>query len=347
MLRVAASLASRQGLFNLAMLPARLLRRSGLLKHRFVFRGQPAAFQSTMSAFSSIPFQWGAKSSTRTRLAMPRSDAAFVSPASRPVFGSIYHGWAAEHLPHEGFRRVTSAPWFVWNERDLEAARARKVPNTQCVGSPFAYLAAMRFPQGIPSGGGDGTLAFPSHSAEQVRSTFDVHSFIAQVEATTPGPYAVSVFYQDLDGPATNAYRTAGWRVFTLGTRANPLFLDGLIDQVLRHTHVTSNMIQTAVWYSAYLRRSVRIVGPEASNARVQGVGPAAELRWPSLYAASFDPHATIAQASFELGVDRRLSPDELREALGWTRWGTRAAATLLATAIAARTRLVSGRSHG
>ena len=47
MLRVAASLASRQGLFNLAMLPARLLRRSGLLKHRFVFRGQPAAFQST------------------------------------------------------------------------------------------------------------------------------------------------------------------------------------------------------------------------------------------------------------------------------------------------------------
>ena len=46
-LRVAAGLATRQSLFNLAMLPARLLRKAGLLPHRFVFQGQPSAFQST------------------------------------------------------------------------------------------------------------------------------------------------------------------------------------------------------------------------------------------------------------------------------------------------------------
>ena len=46
-LRVAAGLATRQSLFNLAMLPARILRRMGLLPHRFVFQGQPSAFQST------------------------------------------------------------------------------------------------------------------------------------------------------------------------------------------------------------------------------------------------------------------------------------------------------------
>lgn len=49
LLRTAAALASRQALFNLAMLPARLLRRVGLLPHRFLFPGQPAATQSTAS----------------------------------------------------------------------------------------------------------------------------------------------------------------------------------------------------------------------------------------------------------------------------------------------------------
>jgi len=46
-LRLAAALAIRPGLFNLAMLPARLLRRAGLLPHRFLFQGSPAAIQST------------------------------------------------------------------------------------------------------------------------------------------------------------------------------------------------------------------------------------------------------------------------------------------------------------
>lgn len=48
-LRIAAAMAARQWLFNLAMLPARLLRRWGILPHRFLFSGQPALGQSTAS----------------------------------------------------------------------------------------------------------------------------------------------------------------------------------------------------------------------------------------------------------------------------------------------------------
>lgn len=47
LLRMAAKLAARQALFNLVMLPARLLRKSGMLKHRFLFPGQPATTLST------------------------------------------------------------------------------------------------------------------------------------------------------------------------------------------------------------------------------------------------------------------------------------------------------------
>jgi glycolate oxidase iron-sulfur subunit len=48
-LRFAAALASRPWLFSLAMTPVRLLRRLGILPHRFLFAGMPALGQSTAS----------------------------------------------------------------------------------------------------------------------------------------------------------------------------------------------------------------------------------------------------------------------------------------------------------
>jgi len=48
-LRIAAALAARPRLFNLTMLPTRLLRRWGVLPHRFLFSGRPAVVQSTAS----------------------------------------------------------------------------------------------------------------------------------------------------------------------------------------------------------------------------------------------------------------------------------------------------------
>lgn len=46
-LRLAARLVPRSTLFGMAMLPARALRRLGLLPHRFLFPGRPAVLQST------------------------------------------------------------------------------------------------------------------------------------------------------------------------------------------------------------------------------------------------------------------------------------------------------------
>ena len=48
-LRVAAAAVARPALFNLAMLPARLLRRLGISLHRLMFKGEPALLQSTAS----------------------------------------------------------------------------------------------------------------------------------------------------------------------------------------------------------------------------------------------------------------------------------------------------------
>jgi glycolate oxidase iron-sulfur subunit len=49
LIRWAAAAARRPGLFSLMLLPARILRRSGLLRHRFLFSGDPAVLESTAS----------------------------------------------------------------------------------------------------------------------------------------------------------------------------------------------------------------------------------------------------------------------------------------------------------
>jgi glycolate oxidase iron-sulfur subunit len=49
LIRLAGSLARRPALFNFALLPARILRRWGLLRQRFVFSGTPAVLVSTAS----------------------------------------------------------------------------------------------------------------------------------------------------------------------------------------------------------------------------------------------------------------------------------------------------------
>jgi glycolate oxidase iron-sulfur subunit len=46
-LRIAAAMAARLRLFNLAMAPVRLMRRWGVLRHRLLYPGQPAVTQST------------------------------------------------------------------------------------------------------------------------------------------------------------------------------------------------------------------------------------------------------------------------------------------------------------
>jgi hypothetical protein len=258
-------------------------------------------------------------------------------PLSRPVFGSIYHGWAAVHGQHEGFRRITGAPWFVWNQRDMDDAARRQVPNTRCIGAPFTYLAAMRFPQSPAMG--KGTIAFPSHSAEGVNSTFDVLTFVDAVESATPGPYTVSIYYRDLDRPETQVYRDAGWKVISFGARTDPEFLRRFIDHVVRREHVVSNMVQTAIWYGAYLGRRVQILGPPASNAEGQGVGAHSTQTWPSLFSQSLDHDASVAQSAFELGAERMVSPSQLRSELGWDSVVAQARARAFSAIIGPRSR--------
>jgi hypothetical protein len=249
----------------------------------------------------------------------------------RPIFGAMRHGWEILPPEHVGERYLTFAPVFFWSERHLEIVRQRGVRNVHCVGAPFAYLARSMFPDSvIPAG--SGTIAFPIHTGEKVSYQFDVDGFIDEVERSSPPPYSVSVFYQDASNPTYQRFVTRGWRTVSFGGRGNPRFLHQLASEMVRHSHVVSNELQTALIYGSYLRKSIRVIGdrPRVIDAVSQEIVPdldsrgrelrlAARQLWPAVFEDGLNGSKAFAIGSVELGHSSLIDPLALMDRLGWS----------------------------
>ena len=248
-----------------------------------------------------------------------------------PIFGSVPHGWGPD-LPASR-RRLAMAPLFVWNDRHLQQSTRNGVRNARCVGAPFTYLVRALWPTGdYPSG--QGTLVFPSHSSEGRMETWDVHALVDRVEAECEPPFSVSVFYQEATARRTDAYREAGWRVVTFGARSEPGFLWALAREVARNGAVVGNVMQTGILYGALLGRSVRVMGPTADW--IEGKGNPWNIRstpsvWPRLHGEGLVGADARSLGQFELGWEAGVTPDALREELGWSSWPRRTGARLVA----------------
>src|SRR3954447_12712175 len=76
------------------------------------------------------------------------------------AFATILHGWIWNLDPTRGRRRVTAAPYLLWNYRHLVQGRRNGVPNVDAIGAPFAYLCQLgRGTVDRPQG----TILFPQH----------------------------------------------------------------------------------------------------------------------------------------------------------------------------------------
>jgi len=250
-----------------------------------------------------------------------------------PIFGALRHGWEPIPEPGLGERHLTLAPLFVWNEEFQRVLTERGVPNVRCIGAPFAYLCRMLFPDDLPRLIG-GTLFFPAHSSDGLSYSVRIRELIDEVEQTSPGPYSVSIFYQDLASPDVALYRDRGWRVVSFGDRSTPNFLVRLALEVASHTHILGNdpCVGSAIVYAALLGRSVRVIDSNLGVIHHRGVEVEAEHRvrishvhrsamdkFPELMSVGLSGLDAIQLGRTELGWNSMLSPDELRTALGWS----------------------------
>lgn len=247
----------------------------------------------------------------------------------KAIFGYIPHGWYFNVPEGAGARRFTSAPYFAWNARHTQQLAERGIQNVRCIGAPFVYLYEQLFPKGASNG--QGTLLFPSHSAEGFSPDNHVESLAANIEENFPPPYAVSIFYQDLNGRESQFLQSRGWRIVTFGRRSDDNFLSMQIKEIAAHSHIVGNFPQTALWYGALMRRTTWVLGQPPS---VLGVGPGSDESrvsfsfsntyssvmkdYPNLFTTGIRDDEAFDIAAHELGYNHRLDPESLREILGW-----------------------------
>lgn len=256
--------------------------------------------------------------------------------AGTPAFASIMHGWQLNLEPGQGRRRFISAPFLVWNGRQLEQASRAGVPNVATAGAPFTYLAETLGERGNPPADDvEGTLVFPRHGTPTKDAILDRKRFIAALEEEEEPPFSVSVFFADLKRPeVVNPFRDAGWRVISFGGRDEEAFLRRLYTEVANHRAVVADRVGTAIWYAAYLGRWVRVSGSESAHDDVGIDRRTAELEraaYPALHAEGLAPDEARQLAEIELGADRVLSPEALAELLGWASPWKRASARIVA----------------
>ncbi len=261
----------------------------------------------------------------------------YLGASAQDAFlGLMAHGWAPDLADGVGQRRMTFAPFFVWNARLLSQAKEQGVRNVHCIGTPFCYLVKDRIPRGVPPGG-VGTIVFPAHSTHGPPIEYETQRFILQLQDEMPAPFTVSVYYMDSNTAATRAYQEAGFRIVSFGRRMQSDFLERLAGEIEAHAAVVSNVAQTSVWYGALLGKQSRVIGRGAHP-----VGPGQEpevalARWPALFRTDVSSEDYVALGEQELGFDFLLEPAELRTALGLDSWWKRSAARAIRKAVDSR----------
>lgn len=250
----------------------------------------------------------------------------------QPIFGALRHGWEPIPEPRVGERSFDLAPLYVWNERFKEILTERGVPRVRCFGAPFAYLSVMLFPSGPPVGS-TGTIHFPAHTSDGIAFTTDDEAIIDQIESEFPGPYTVSIYYQDLNSPTVDLYRRRGWRVVSFGDRSDELFLYRFATEVVAHSHAVGSdpQIGSAIVYASLLGRNVRVLDveyellvsrndttPTRHQELVEHVRSSGRDLIPRLFTDGLPSEEAVNFGRSQLGWNSMLQPADLRIELGW-----------------------------
>jgi hypothetical protein len=243
----------------------------------------------------------------------------------RHVAGLVQHGWTAvspldthfRDFPAVGTDRRPGRRLLVWSHRSRAWDPADGERRSTPIGAPWHYLAATLGPATDAAG----TVIMPVHgiATQAVRGD---HAEVARAWAGTEGPSTVCLYHVEAGDPrVVAAYRDAGHRVVTLGTRTDPLFLARLHALVSGAARVVSNRLSTPVVYAAASGTETAVTGdPMRLDGERDDASDRLRAVWPELYCPRVDPEERRAVAEAETGAAHLRDPEELRHLLGWDR---------------------------
>lgn len=245
----------------------------------------------------------------------------YCNVVNKPVFATLLHGWVWNLGAKRGMRRIESAPYLLWNYRNLAQGRKQGIPNVDAIGAPFAYLCKLKekSPYNISP---KGTLFFPQHFTGYYNFKTRHNEILSNIEKNYPGPYAVSLFYLDPNfQEVKNFYESMGWKVFCAGSRSSGDFLNNLYECISSYSFIVSNDFSSSIFYAAFLGKNVGILKQYLwENSIFFSIKNDYELEKLSeaLFEGVYGQEARKI-GSKELGVELMLTPEELKRNIGRT----------------------------
>ena len=266
--------------------------------------------------------------------------ARYVGEPDRMALAYLQHGWE-ESDPMADQPHLSFVPKLMWNERNVEGARAAGLSNFVLVGAEYLYLEGGRVPGPVTATVDRDVIVYPYHSWDYDTSHpadrdpkrderyADGHTrYAAMLAERETGTVTVALYWRDhCEDAARVPYEEAGFRVITHGNRFDRDFLLNQRGEQLGHRRVVTNRLGTAAWYAAHAGCALEVYGPfaGASPDEARYFERRQRARWPALFDdGGVDVETARALADDELGARWKREPEELAEILGWRGWRRR-----------------------
>ena len=241
------------------------------------------------------------------------------------IHGYLQHGWNIGDGMAPDHEFVPGAPLFVWSERTRRRAWSLGRRQVYTVGSPWAYLVAMQPADDTPR---EGTIYYPFHGWEGQHVVGDHDGLIAEIQRVETGPVTVCLYWQEYRSKRLRErYERAGFRVICHGYRGgwwkdlDPGFLVRQLAEQRRHRRVASNRLCSAIFYGTLAGCEPAVYGdPMQLQGERSAFGGQDRIvrQWGFLHGEQVDVAGARQAAVDELGADRLLPPEELRQLFRW-----------------------------
>ena len=257
-----------------------------------------------------------------------------------PSYSSIQHGWYKNLNEKHGQRKLISAPFLCWNKRIYDLCKINSIQNVHVIGSPFLYLNFDKIKnQNSLEAKPKGTIFFPAHSAPredlfmfkgknaETDQKLNHNLILDEIEKKFPPPYKACIYFADYNEKNIIIYKQRDWETICLGNRSNIFFLQDFVNLVTNFKFVVCSDLNTAAFYSMYLKKKVRVMF-EVNNNTVNSIENNFNKyykeifykNYPELYDDYLDENIGFKLAKEELGFCYKKEKSELIELLGWDR---------------------------
>lgn len=241
------------------------------------------------------------------------------------VGGLVQHGWNYDlGATLVDICLPAPDPFFAWAERNVRLCKAAGLDHVVGLGAPMLYLPPAESP---PERRAGSLMAVPVHGweREKVQQDFDTYAASLAEIAHEFSEITVCLYWYDCQFERNRRpFEALGMRVVTAGHRDNnPGFLRDMRDLLLAHEFVTSNRIQTGVFYAQHVGCKTFLHGPPVGlDGRFDHSGQLfdawQEREFGPLLWRNFQGDVQSDMAAAELGAAYKRTPEQLRELMLW-----------------------------